>query len=302
MGRLRFISIAKVAAASGGGEVGGVRVSGRDVRPHWRAGLLASVVLAAGCSSAGGASSSTTHEPPTTSTAAASSTVSPEVVARLKELTATAALGDSVPYGTACDCSPYPQLVGADIARVAGHAVETSNDAVPGYQTADVVAQLAHDRRVIHSLRNSHAVTVEVGANDVAYSSACATDVACYDQKLPQITSNLTAIVTRIHQLAAGSPVVLLDYWSVWLGGEYATAQGQAYVDAATAVTTSVNDTISAVARATGSTYVDLRTAFRGPDDAWDETHLLASDGEHPNAAGHVRIAEAVAQTVTASA
>ena len=96
--------------------------------------------------------------------------------------------------------------------------------------------------------------------------------------------------------------MVLLDYWSVWLGGEYATAQGQAYVDAATAVTTSVNDTIHAVARATGSSYVDLRTAFRGPDDAWDETHLLAPDGEHPNAAGHERIAEAVAQAASASA
>ena len=46
---------------------------------------------------------------------------------------------------------------------------------------------------------------------------------------------------------------------------------------------------------------VDLRTAFRGPDDTWDETHLLAPDGDHPNAAGHQRIAEAVAQAVMAS-
>ena len=108
-----------------------MRVSGRDVRPHWRAGLLASVVLAAGCSSAGGASSSTTHEPPDdVDGPPRRRRCPPRVVARLKELTATAALGDSVPYGTACDCSPYPQLVGADIARVAGHSVETSNDAV----------------------------------------------------------------------------------------------------------------------------------------------------------------------------
>jgi len=94
---------------------------------------------------------------------------------------------------------------------------------------------------------------------------------------------------------------VLLDYWSVWLGGQYATAQGPTYVDAASAVTASVNDTVNTTARATNSLYVDLRTAFRGPDDAWDETHLLAPDGEHPNAAGHARIAEAVAQAVITS-
>ena len=169
---------------------------GRRLRPRCRAGLLA-VVVAAGCSSAGSASSTTTHGAPTTpgASAPAPSTLSPDLVARLKELTTTAALGDSVPHGTACDCTPYPQLVGADLARVAGHPVETSNHAVPGYQSGDVVAQLERDRKVIRSLRHSHAVTVEVGANDVAHSSACAANVVCYEQKLPQITSNLTAIV-----------------------------------------------------------------------------------------------------------
>ena len=50
------------------------------------------------------------------------------------------------------------------------------------------------------------------------------------------------------------------------------------------------------VAAQTGSTYVDLRAAFKGPDHAYDETQYLASDGIHPNAGGHEKIAAALAE------
>jgi lysophospholipase L1-like esterase len=224
-------------------------------------------------------------------------------VTKLEAVTSIAALGDSVPYGSACHCTPYPLLTGDDIAHAAGHRVDTSNEAVPGAVSGDVLAQLDNDATVMRRVEDSQAVLVEVGANDVAYSSACAIDVACYDQKVPQLVSNLDAIVARIHELTAGRRVaiVLLDYWSVWLGGQYATDQGPAYVDAATDVTSSVNDAIQSAAGSSGSIYVDLRVAFRGPDDTWDETHLLARDGDHPNAAGHERIAESLAQAVVAS-
>jgi lysophospholipase L1-like esterase len=68
----------------------------------------------------------------------------------------------------------------------------------------------------------------------------------------------------------------------------------------AATVTDDVNTAIKTVAAETGSAYVDLRAAFKGPDYRYDENHYLASDGDHPNAAGHQQIAvalERVAQT-----
>ena len=103
-----------------------------------------------------------------------------------------------------------------------------------------------------------------------------------------------------MHELAGGAPVlvVLLDYWSVWLGGSYATAEGEAYVATAQALTDEINTAIKSVATASGSAYVDLRAAFKGPDYAYDETHYLSDDGDHPNAAGHQQIARATTSVI----
>ncbi len=242
------------------------------------------------------ACSSTSHGAATVTTVPASAAAVPTPTSAL------VALGDSVPYGTACECTPYPGLSASDASLVTGHPVDVTNDARPGYLSTDVLEQVQHDPDVIAHVQHADAVMVEVGANDIAYTSTCGTNLACYESKLPTVINNITTIISRIRELATRPhvPVVLLDYWSVWLGGSYAEAKGPAYVGAADALTHSFNDAIHSLALRSDSLYVDLRTAFRGPDDAWDETHLLASDGDHPNASGHRRIAEAVTHAFTA--
>jgi acyl-CoA thioesterase-1 len=198
-----------------------------------------------------------------------------------------AALGDSVPDGNNCHCTPYPLLTAKAL------AVKGTNDAVSGATTSSVLRQLQSDRKVIDHVRAAHVVEIEIGANDVGYSKACGTAVACYQRRLPGIKTNLGAIVARVHALATDRQVlvVLIDYWSTWLGGKYAAARGHAYVAAAARVTADVNGIIKSTAASSRSAYVDLRAAFKGPSYAYDETHYLSNDGDHPNAAGHKKIA-----------
>jgi lysophospholipase L1-like esterase len=243
--------------------------------------LTVSGGLGAGCSSSGSSSSR-------------SSSSEPRIVA----------LGDSVPRGTGCGCRPYPQLSADDLAARMNGAVAASNDAVAGATSADVLGQLDSERGVVDDVSTAGAIEVEVGANDVGFSQSCGTSVDCYAPRLPALEKNLAAIVARTRVLSRGRDpvIVLLDYWSVWLGGKYAAEKGAAYVAAAKELTDRVDAIIKAAAVGTGSQYVDLRAAFKGPDYAYDETHYLAPDGDHPNAAGHEQIAKALAPMLAAHA
>ena len=232
-------------------------------------GLIAAGCLAAGCASA---------------TTDAGSAQSSSIVA----------LGDSVPRGTNCDCTPYPPLTATGLSSTTGTKVTATNDSVAGYTTNNVLKQLTSNQDVIDHMKTADVVEIEIGANDVGYSSKCGTNVDCYAPTVPTIEKNLASIVAHVHDLTAHKAlVVLLDYWSVWLGGKYAEAKGDAYVAAAEEMTDRIDTAIESTATETKSAYVDLRAAFKGPSYTYDETHYLSSDGDHPNAAGHQKIASA---------
>jgi len=205
------------------------------------------------------------------------------------------ALGDSVPRGTNCSCKPYPPLTATGLSKTTGDKVTATNDSVAGYTTKNVLNQLNDNQNVINHVKKADVVEIEIGANDVAHNSTCGTSVDCYAPKVPTMKANLLSIVRRTQSLASGHKhvIVLIDYWSVWLGGKYATNKGPDYVAAAEEMTDRVDTAIQSTASKTRSAYVDLRAAFKGPSYSYDETHYLSNDGDHPNAAGHQKIADA---------
>ncbi|HEY3548475.1 MAG TPA: SGNH/GDSL hydrolase family protein [Propionicimonas sp.] len=269
------------------------RAAGRIDRRarRWTAAVIcAAALLLAGCAPIAATGSAHLSSSPSRTTASAGAGHPLSVVA----------LGDSVPSGAACGCTPFPELSASLLAAPGTGEIPTADDAVDGATSTDVLTALLTDREVQADIAAADVVEIEVGANDVDYSDACGTTVGCYEPTVPTVEQNVRAIVAEVHALTLGHPalVVLLDYWNVWLGGTYAAAQGQAYVDAATAVTDQVNTAIRQVAADTGSTYVDVRAAFKGPDYTNDETRYLAPDGDHPNARGHATIAQAVVSAV----
>jgi lysophospholipase L1-like esterase len=217
----------------------------------------------------------------------------------LSRVSVVVALGDSVPFGTGCACVPFPQLSASQVRATTGRAIRTYNDARPGARTTDVLTQLQTNATVIAHVRVADVVEVEVGANDVGYSSSCGPVASCYAPRAKATRVRTAAIIARIRALTAGRrvAVVLLGYWNVWLDGKRAAAKGTTYVAASRWVTLTLNAGYLSLARSTGVIYVDAWRLFRGAADA-DDTGWLASDGDHPNALGQRRLAVGIAHAL----
>jgi len=188
-------------------------------------------------------------------------------------------LGDSVPAGTACGCEPFP----AQYAR-AQHAIDV-NLAEAGYTAADVLAQMPADTP---ALANAAEVVIMVGANDLATAFA---DEDPYAPAAATMRADVVATITAIERIRP-VPVIVLGYWNVVLDGQVgAQMYGPAGMRDAAEATRYANEALQAAARQSGAQFVPTAPAFHGTGGQQDATALLASDGDHPNAAGHAAIA-----------
>jgi lysophospholipase L1-like esterase len=221
---------------------------------------------------------------------AVSSASAPKVVAAPRRTPSLLVLGDSVPSGAACGCGGF----GATLAKTT--PARLTNIARGGLTSGDVLAQVRQPG-IARALRQADIVTVTIGANDLNEASAsdpsCA-NLSCYAYTLRHTAANIRAIAAVIDTWTGpDTTVVFTGYWNVFLDGDVAAAHGSTYVRTSNALTRQFNAMVDQVAKQRHFVYADLYAAFKG-NGSVDDTRLLASDGDHPNAAGHRLIASAI--------
>jgi lysophospholipase L1-like esterase len=178
------------------------------------------------------------------------------------------------------------------------------NRGVPGATSGD----LRHDldaSGATSTLRAADVVLITIGANDFSdeadavLTHTCGDHdaLACSRTHLRRLQDNLHAIVSAVRVRRQGRPTAILvsGYWNVYEDGAVADRdyqqEGRAGSDR---LTRAVNRAIQAQAEFESVTFVDLVAPFKGPRGREDPTAMLADDGDHPNAVGHQRIADAL--------
>ncbi len=212
-------------------------------------------------------------------------------------------LGDSVTAGSHCDCPGYVADLAGILADTNGVPVRNYNLGQDGQTSGGLLASLAGDQPNVRPVARADLVVMTIGANDFSSKMApiengtCGPDLACTDSTLQEMQRNVTSIIDRIRALRSDRQVTIeiTGYWNVFEDGAVADNDYSPQLRTGSDVLTrNVNAALSKVCAEQHVIYVDLYGPFKGDGDA-DDTHLLADDGDHPNAAGHAIIAQELA-------
>ena len=270
------------------------------MRTSWaRRAVLVAALLTTACGTVPAASAvpAPASATPASPSPVPSSTATPPSTLRV------VGLGDSVTSGEHCDCDDYVTGFGHLLAGRTGATVHVTDDGESGSTSDGLADELggsgSDDRDLQSDVAGADVVVVTMGANDLSpaltawRSGSCA--ASCYDPEITQMRSDLGRVLDRVRTLTGGHARVLVTtYWNVFTDGDVARrAERSGYLAWSDAVTRAANAAITRVADAHAATLVDLYAPFKGDGDG-DPTHLLADDGDHPDAAGTALISRTV--------
>lgn len=268
------------------------------------AAAAAMVIMVAGCSTTAPPSPRSSATPPSSPTPSPSPAASPSPSPTAGPLRIFG-LGDSVPAaGGGCGCRGFLEQTADQLGPLIGRQVRLTNDAVGGWTSTDVVRALRSGTVRRDLAGGAGLVVIEAGANDLPLARI--TDPACQPvQSSPCFQPTLTAVgralTTAVGLIRSIDPdhdprIVLMGYWNVSVDGRVGKQRGAQYLTDSNDLTLALNQEVRAVVAHTGTTYVDAYTPLKGPDGGRDPSPYLLPDGDHPNAAGHRLLAEALIQ------
>jgi lysophospholipase L1-like esterase len=271
--------------------------------PRSRLGLsIATLALAAAACTPTSVAPTTTATPGASLVVSASApqTEAPTPIA--KTMWTLLAVGDSVTTAGSETGDSYPQLLAAAISAATG--VEVDLKQVTTETTADALAGLAPEGRILELAATADIVTLTVGANDANFddvlpSGTCApggSATDCLAAFNPALADNLDAIVHRIVNARAGKRTVIAitspDY-NPFIG--LADAPTPRFgLDVYRQVTAAEFEVACEVAARYGAQCIDLVKVFNGPDGTDDAKAFLEEDHLHPSRAGRAAIAAAL--------
>ena len=238
--------------------------------------------------------------------------LAPVAPAGAEETPAYVAIGDSLAFGVGASdpatggyvALTYETLRSSD--RYRDRGLELINIGVPGATSADLLLPGGQVERALAEIRdrqddtsssddNVEIITVDIGGNDVLAlatpDSPCTTDAlgeecqGLFQEMLGTLKGNLTEALGRLRQAAPKAELVVVDLYSPLSGRGGA---GDLIADFAVGEMNAVTEEVAS----RPDLHANLASVF--PPFRGRAAQLIATDGVHPNDAGHALMAEVV--------